>query len=395
MSRSTLLACLAAAIVWAAPVRDASACGGCFHPKPTSIQQSEATQVTGHRMVLSLSLEHTTLYDQIEYVGEPSSFAWVLPIKGTVTVGLSSDLVFEALDDVTHVKILSPTITCPPPKQCGPAKNLSSSFVGVTTGTGTGPSTGNGGGVTILAQETVGPYETVQLSATDPNALTDWLTSHGYEIPADIKPVIAAFVAEKSNFLALKLVPGAGVSAMRPVRVTTAGAGLSLPMRMVAAGTGATTTVTLWIVSEGRYQPQNAPWFEIHASDLTWNWDSQSSDYSTLLDAHYAASGGTAWQVEFASTLYTSNISTPIFDAAKFAPSSSGYDPSMALSQASEDMGVLYGDFAAVPWVTRLRAELSRKALDEDLVIEAAALQTVQGNNLARRKDQGDAALVS
>src|SRR5262245_52998088 len=57
---------------------DAAACGGCFVPP------LESTLVTGHRMILSISQQETTLWDQIEYTGEPTSFAWVLPIKGIV-----------------------------------------------------------------------------------------------------------------------------------------------------------------------------------------------------------------------------------------------------------------------------------------------------------------------
>lgn len=60
------------------PVDEAAACGGCFAPP------AETTQVTGHRMVVSLSTHRTNLWDQIEYVGDPESFAWVLPIRGVI-----------------------------------------------------------------------------------------------------------------------------------------------------------------------------------------------------------------------------------------------------------------------------------------------------------------------
>src|SRR5262245_66238612 len=64
------------ALLAASEARDAAACGGCF------VQQTESTQVTGHKMILSISKDRTTLWDQIQYDGEPSSFAWVLPIRG-------------------------------------------------------------------------------------------------------------------------------------------------------------------------------------------------------------------------------------------------------------------------------------------------------------------------
>src|SRR5688500_11841935 len=92
---------------------DAAACGGCF------VAQTENTQVSSHRMVLSVSPEATTLWDQIVYAGSPASFGWVLPIKGQVEVGLSSDAMFAALDASTQVQVASPTINCPPPPSCG------------------------------------------------------------------------------------------------------------------------------------------------------------------------------------------------------------------------------------------------------------------------------------
>ncbi len=369
------IACLAAVALWAAPVREARACGGCFHETP--IQQSQsATQVTGHRMILSLGQKQTTLYDQIQYVGEPSSFAWVLPIKGTATVGLSSDAVFAALDNKSQVRVDSPVINCPPPPVCNTGNVYTASSGGFYSGA-SGSGGGSGGGeVTILAQETVGPYETVQLSATDPGALQSWLASHGYEVPKDVQPIIAAFVAEKSSFLAMKLVPGAGVQAMRPVRVTTPGAGMVLPLRMVAAGTGATTTMTLWIIGDGRYQPKSAPWFTIDSSEIVWDWSTQSSNYTALRDAKYAASGGTAWQVEVAEELSTSPFVAEITAAAKYTPGSSGYDAGNAVAEANDDLQTLFAGVGMNAWITRLRGELARKAFDQDMVIEAAAQQS-------------------
>ena len=81
---------VAAAVVVSAFERDAKACGGCFSP-PTE----QDSVVTDHRMILSVSPQQTTLYDQIRYSGSPASFAWVLPIHGTVDVGLSADVLFD------------------------------------------------------------------------------------------------------------------------------------------------------------------------------------------------------------------------------------------------------------------------------------------------------------
>ena len=76
--------------------RDAAACGGCFTPPPPPMETETESVITDEKMILSISMNQTTLYDQINYSGSPSSFAWVLPIKGAVTVGLSADVLFQA-----------------------------------------------------------------------------------------------------------------------------------------------------------------------------------------------------------------------------------------------------------------------------------------------------------
>ncbi len=344
---------------------DSNACGGCF------ITQSESTQVTGHRMILSISNDRTTLWDQITYAGDPSSFAWLLPIKGQVDIGLSSDALFGTLEQNTQVQVVSPSISCLPPG-CAGAPNAGGDDNG---------SSGSGGGVEVIAEEVVGPYATVQLASADPNALSSWLLSNGYNIPPDIKPVIDAYVKEGFDFLALKLVPGQGVNSMRPVRITAPGAVPVLPLRMVAAGTGAITPITLWILGEGRYEPTNFPSFQIKASDLVWNWDTQSSNYKDLKQKSFDASGGKAWLVEAGEPTSRWWIEDNLKYTAEFDPENSGYggDPMgpTALEECIEDLDALLG---SIPenglWVSRIHAELSRAALATDLTLGASAEQS-------------------
>src|SRR5580692_10519749 len=265
----------------------AHACGGCFHG-PTQ----DGDPITAHRMIFSVSPQQTTLYDEIEYSGSPQSFAWVLPIAGPVTVGLSADVLFAALDAATTTTIVAPSL--PPCPSCN------CDFGAEVPGAGgsSGSSSGGGSSVNVLSQQGVGPYDTVQLQSTDPSALTAWLTANGYSIPIDIDPIVAAYVQEGFDFLALKLQPGQGVQAMRPVRVTSPGAGMSLPLRMVAAGTGAKVGITLWVVAEGRYEPTNFPTFVIQPSELVWDWAAETSNYTTVQQAAEAAGNFATWQVE-------------------------------------------------------------------------------------------------
>ena len=370
---------------------DASACGGCFHEPP--IQQSETTQVTGHKMILSVSQTQTTLWDQIEYMGSPSSFAWVLPIKGIVDVGLSSDALFQTLEAATQVNISSPVIPCAPPPVCGDPNGFGAA------GTGDfGGGVGGGGGpppVTVTAQSVVGPYETVQLHSVDPAALTTWLTDHNFVIPDDVKPIIAEYVGEGFDFLALKLVPGKAVTAMRPVRITMPGASPVLPLRMVAAGTGVTTPVSLFVMAEGRYEAANMPDFTIDSDQLTWDWDTMSSNYAVLKKTTFTASQGKAWLVEAGEPFSPYSLQDSLTQLATYDAVSSGYADEMgngAVEAAQADMMTLFGtlDPASV-WITRLHGELSRQALLSDLTLGAAASQSPVNRYLQATKTKGTA----
>jgi hypothetical protein len=379
--------------------RQAAACGGCFHP-PTQV----ATDITDERMLLSVSTTQTTLYDQIEYSGNPTSFAWVLPIHGTVTVGLSADVLFDSVDALTATQIQAPPSNCPGfPADCqsfsGPAAE--------GAGRGSADAAAAAGGVTVTKQENVGPYETVQLHATDSSALNNWLSQNGFSIPADVTPVIDAYVAENFDFLAMKLLPNQGIQSMRPVRVTMPGASVSLPLRMASIGTGNTVGITIWVVSDGRYEPQNFPFFHIDDSQLVWDWSTSLSNYTTLRAQNEAALDGKGWEIESSITLAQALISNVIesggvyygqgYGGGGFAPTADAGADYLATntSDGGSDGGagqtadqVRTADVTALfagmsgpnVRVTRIRSDISHAAMTKDFVLQASSDQSELSN---------------
>jgi hypothetical protein len=380
----------AGALVFVAGARDARACGGCFAPPESG------SVVTDHRMVLSVSSQQTTLYDQIRYSGAPSSFAWVLPISGTATVGLSADVLFGVLDGQTLTQIQPPPTNCPPPPDCGTNETDAPSAA-----FGGGSASEDAGAVQVTKEEVVGPYETVQLKSTDANALNDWLTQHGYAVPDDVKPIIAAYVTDHYDFLAMKLVPGQTVTAMRPVRVTTQGASPVLPLRMVTAGTGPNVGIALWILGDGRWEPQNFPFFHIETSDIVWDWASSSSNYKTLRTQKEADLGGRGWEVESSLQLYGDSIVQQV----KYGGMAGGqtftsdYQPETdangtvtktADQVRDDDMKTLFtGLSTSNVRVTRLRGDISHASLADDLVLQPSSDQSELSNIRQVTREQG------
>jgi MYXO-CTERM domain-containing protein len=368
---------------------EARACGGCFTPT------DNPTVVTDHRMIMTITPNESTLYDQIKYTGDPASFAWVLPYAGDIQVGLSADIVFTSIDSLTQTNIL-------PPPGCGNFGYAAGAGSSGTSGATSGGTSGGNDSVTVLKHEVVGPYDTVQLAATNPKALEEWLQTNNFNIPADVKPVVDQYVNEKFNFLALKLLPAKGIQDMRPVRVTTRGSNVALPLRMVAAGTGANVGISLWVISEGRYEPQNYGSFIINDNDLGWDVANAKSNYTDVRAALNAKGNNSVWEIEssiflngnqfeslvrYGSGYYGSSGASGGYDSESQAQldylpvkDASGHVTKTAVQVRQEDLDLLVPGDVAATRVTRMRADLAHSALTRDLVLAASQDQSLLSN---------------
>jgi hypothetical protein len=392
-------------------------------------------------MALSLSQQRTVLWDQVQYTGDPKDFAWVLPVGPGAVIEEASDAWFESLEAVSATHLASPTVVCDNGQSI--QQNEGSGFA-CGGGTQPQPDTANGtpgdthrvrdtGGVTVEHQGTVGPYETATLKADDPAALSSWLKAHSYVIPADITPVIDAYVKAKSEFIVLRLKPGAGVRQMTPVRVLTPGASPTLPLRMVAAGTGSEVAIVLYVIAEGRYRVQNFEQATIgYEANLTWDWSTSKSNYSVLRDnvlknggflttfskargltdqviaqdgltAQYTVNGTMgqgATQFDNLADLYFAQAAADdgvestcgsigsdlraVAEGTVVAATTPGMPPAkgtvaesaFACGGYSDLSTALLGMHPSDVWVTRLEAELPRAKLATDLTVGASATQT-------------------
>jgi hypothetical protein len=395
MNRSKLALGVVAAVsaVGFVGERQASACGGCFQPTQT------VTDITDERMLLAVSGTQSTLYDQIQYSGSPSSFAWVLPIHGTVTVGLSADVLFGSIDTLTATQMIPPPQNCPFPTNCASKNAGLASGGGSSSGGGFAPASP----VQVLAQANVGPYATVQLHSSDSSALDSWLAQNGYNIPAAVQPILDAYVKEGFDFLAMKLLPNQGVQAMRPVRVTTPGASLSLPLRMASIGTGAVTGITIWVVADGRYEPQNFPFFHIEDSQLVWDWSTNLSNYTTLRVQQESNLKNAGWEIESSIALNQQLITNVITSGGRYygnglssgPPSAAAqdYDPIGAADAGTDagyesaeqvradDIAALFAGLAgSTVRVTRMRSDIAQAAMTTDFLLQASTDQSEVSN---------------
>lgn len=294
MRLRSALPVVAAALAMFGMTHEADACGACIPPPSVN------TVVTGHRMALSISPKQTVLWDQIEYSGAPESFAWVLPVKPGAIIQLSSDAWFDTLDAATNTQIFQPQISCVnggggPSFGCGYAEDAAGrAFDSPESAGGQGPA------VTVVSRGSVGPYSTVTLSTDTPGALNTWLTENGFALDPSTQPVVDKYIAEGFDFIALKLLPGADVQAMKPVRVLQQGANPTLPLRMVAIGTGANVALSLFLISEGRWEAKNFGNVVVPSNLISWDFKDDSSNYTALREKVLEGNNGATWLTSFA-----------------------------------------------------------------------------------------------
>lgn len=298
-----LAAALAGAAVLTSPT-DASACGGSFSPPPPDPQNPQTIEIVAQRMVLSISQTQTVLWSQIEYEGPPEEFAWVLPVGPGSTIELASPSWFEALEAATSTHVV-------PPGVCGPAYvEEPSSGGGCSPGCGAMSANDRGfqgedgedkGPVTVVSRGSLGPYDTVTLASSKGEAVKDWLTMNGYNVPADVAPILDEYTAKGMDFIALRLKPESSTGAMQPVRVVTKGASPTIPFRMMVAGAQDTVPIALYVIGDGRYAPQSYPEVTLDPANVVWDFFGEDSSYpSARLEALKASEGGRGFLTTYA-----------------------------------------------------------------------------------------------
>lgn len=298
--------------------RDADACGACYGPA------NESTIVNDHRMALSIGKQQTILWDQISYSGNPKEFAYVLPARPGTRIEPSSDAWFGALDASTR-----PIIMGPPQYGgggygssgysggngggdnggggCCSSSETTSAFSAGAADASAGSSGSSGAApgaerepVEVVEQKVVGPYETITVRSTEPEALDTWLREHGFAIPEQSGPIIADYVKNGFDFIALRLRPASDVRAIEPIRIVAPGADPTLPLRLMQIGAGANLGITLWVIGEGRWHTKNFPDAVIDFSKLIWDSAKSRSNYQELSFAAMAKENGRAILTEYA-----------------------------------------------------------------------------------------------
>src|SRR6185436_17253409 len=100
------LAAVGAALLVVSPTKLARACGGFFCDSPPAGQPPMPVDQSGETILFFFDGEFVEAHIQIQYVGDPEKFAWLIPLQTTPEVSVGSAQLFLNLLNATV-----PTVT--------------------------------------------------------------------------------------------------------------------------------------------------------------------------------------------------------------------------------------------------------------------------------------------
>lgn len=279
-----LVACAAAAgvLLSAAPVW---ACGGFFCSR-TPIDQ------TGENILFAQDGDEIEAHVNILYQGAAEDFAWIVPTPSNPEVGISHASVFSTLQALTSARF---QLNWESGEECF--------FFGddeeAELDSDDAP---NDGGVTVLQQSSVGPFDFAVLQAVSVEALFAWLGENNYDIPDNVRPFVEPYIIEDSDmhFVAFRLQNDRDVGDITPVTLRYKSTRPMVPIQLTAVATQPDMGVVVNVLGQQRAVPEN--YLHVTINEARIDWLNGGRNYNQLITAAMDEAGGQGFFTEYAGT---------------------------------------------------------------------------------------------
>jgi hypothetical protein len=281
----------------------AEACGGFFCSNTPVVQ-------TGERIIFAVDEGAGTVevIINISYQGSASDFAWLLPLPSApLSIDVGSSWAFAIADQLTAPRFVPTFRTTGTCRQSG-GDLRDAAFASADA---SAAQDGGSGGVTVLSQESVGPYDSVVLTG-DPDAIRMWLTSNEYRVTDEMMMSVLPYLATNHVLLALKLRKESAVGDLQPVSLTLGSTEPCIPIRLTAIAAQPDMNVTAFILGQRRAIPQN--YLHVQPNLALIDWQRFGSNYRQIIGNAADEAGGNAFTTDFAGStrsfggqIYTEN----------------------------------------------------------------------------------------
>jgi len=143
-------------------------------------------QETDQKAVIWHDGKTETLIISVNFSGDATDFAWIIPVPGKPEVSEGADELFTGLNQLT-----APKVTSSGYKGVG--------MFGVSELSGSLPQ------VSVIETKKVDIYDVAVLTAENSTALQEWLESHGYEYPENRAYLLNSYINKGWYFVAAKV----------------------------------------------------------------------------------------------------------------------------------------------------------------------------------------------
>ncbi|MCH9003239.1 MAG: DUF2330 domain-containing protein, partial [Planctomycetes bacterium] len=271
-------------------VRHVEACGGLFC-------QFVPIDQAGEQIIFRRDGDMVTAVVLIQYVGEASDFSWVVPVPGIPELSTGSDLIFAPLELATRPQFVLETTgeACPQPRS-------DLDFIGLGGAPASPAAEDADDGVEILQELSVGPFDVLVLSSDDAEALATWLDENGYDLSDRGAELIAPYVEEGMNFVALRLQQDKGVGDLQPLIMRYQSERPMIPIRLTAVAAQQDMGVIVWLLGDARAVPIN--YLHVTPNYTRLNWYAGTfnayASYQGLITAAMNEAGGQGFATDYA-----------------------------------------------------------------------------------------------
>ncbi|NUS30296.1 MAG: DUF2330 domain-containing protein [Streptomyces sp.] len=162
--------------------------------------------------------------------GDSDRAAWIMPVPHRADVELGDPALFDELDAATAPAHRTRYHFWPQdgdwPLVSGGGRDAGAPPPGV----------GRTPGVGVVGRQKLGPFDVARLTATDPDALGDWLTANGFSLPPRLSGALQPYVERRWEYVAIRLAPDTAGTALQgtldPLSLSFAADEPVYPMRL-------------------------------------------------------------------------------------------------------------------------------------------------------------------
>ncbi|KOV01669.1 MULTISPECIES: DUF2330 domain-containing protein [Streptomyces] len=184
--------------------------------------------------------------------GNAQRAAWIMPVPGRATVELGDGDMFDELRELTRPERKTRTYFWP--------RSGDWPFSHVTSDGAGAPAPGAAPPVGVVGREQLGDFDVARLTATDPDALKNWLESNGFKLPDRLATEVKPYVDQRWEYVAIRLAPRDGGKGkvlrgdLDPLKIRFDSDRLVYPMRLSRMAK-TPQSLGLYVLADHRMEP--------------------------------------------------------------------------------------------------------------------------------------------